>query len=353
VSILLGLLSKDTCLKLGSEARREDSPRPTHPVSTVPREVISRLPAPDGSLTVIRPLAPEVQELLRFPDRNLRSLQAGSQQRPPLKNLLARNLLEVIERGKVIWDQGVSIVKFNARIVVKFGSGMDIDEAVTMAHIRKHAPALPIPESLGVASIDGYKYHFMTFIEGTTLDKVWPSLTPPMKQSIQLQLCEIMQRLRRIPLPPDPAIGSGDPPRCKDFRRQVRIAPAKIYTENDFNEFLLSGHHTHDRGTTPFYLRMLRSRMRTDHRMCITHGDLRPANIVVQQAANGAVHIKGLVDWGDSGVYPEYWEFVRALYLFRLGSDDDWYDYLPTQAIGSYFSEYLLDDHIHGIVGGM
>lgn len=293
-----------------------------------------------------------MQEILRVLDRNVPIVQAGSPERPFARNFTARGLLEAIERGKVIWDEGICIVQLNARIAVKFGSGMDIDEAVTITHIRKHAPDLPIPESLGVASIDGYRYHFMTFIEGTSLDKLWPSLTPPMKQSIQTQLQGILQRLRRIPLPSDPAIGSGDPPRCKDFRRQVRIAPTKIYTENEFNDFLLSNYYPNDRGTTSFYLRMLKARMRTDHRMCMTHGDLRPANIIVRQAKTGEVHVTGLVDWGDSGVYPEYWEFVRALYLFRLGSDDDWYDYLPTQAIGTYVSEYLLDDHIHGIVGG-
>ncbi len=345
--VLQGIL----CLKPDSEVRLEESPYAGLPITTT-REGQPRLPAPGGRLTIIRPLSPEVQEVLLVADRKLRNIQAGSPERPSARKFTARGLLEAIERGKVIWDEGICIVQLTSRIAVKFGSGMDIDEAVTITHIRKHAPDLPIPESLGVASIEGCKYHFMTFIEGISLDKLWPSLTSPMKQSVQTQLQGILQRLRRIPLPSDPAIGSGDPPRCKDFRRQVRIAPTKIYTENEFNDFLLSNYYANDRGTTSFYLRMLKARMRTDHRMCMTHGDLRPANIIVQHTGTGEVHVTGLVDWGDSGVYPEYWEFVRALYLFRLGSDDDWYDYLPTQAIGTYVFEYLLDDQIDGIVGG-
>jgi aminoglycoside phosphotransferase (APT) family kinase protein len=52
----------------------------------------------------------------------------------------------------------------------------------------------------------------MTFIEGTSLDKVWSSLLLELKRSIQTQLGSILKRVRQIPLPADPAIGSGDPP---------------------------------------------------------------------------------------------------------------------------------------------
>ena len=352
VSVLLVSFHKNTCLNLDVERRREDSPCPSPPISTAREDGPSRLPAVDGNLTIIRPLAPEVQAVLRIADRYLQRSQAGLQERSPMRHFSAQGLLKAIEQGHLICDGGAVVVQLNARIAVKCGPGMDFDEAITISHIRKHAPDLPIPESLGVASINSTKYHFMTFIEGVTLDKIWSSLTIPMKQSIRTQLGDILQHIRAIPLPPDPAIGSGDPPRCKDFRRQVRIDPTKIYTEKDFNEFLLSNPYAHDRGISPFYLRMLKSRMRTDHRLCMTHGDLRPANIIVKQIGNGEVRIGGLIDWGDSGVYPEYWEFVRALYLLRLESSDDWYDYLPTQVIGSYVDQYLLDDRIDAMVGG-
>lgn len=349
------LFHQTRCLNLDIERRREESPRHTASISTARQDDPSPVPAVDGDLTIIKPLAPEVQEVLRIVERYWRRAQGRgrgrSQERFPVQNLSAQGLLKAIEQGQLIGERGGSVVRLNSRIAVKYGTDMDFDEAFAISHIRKHAPDLPIPESLGVASINGTKYHFMTFIEGVSLDKIWSSLTIPMKQSVRTQLADLFHRLRAIPLPPDPAIGSGDPPRCKDFRRQVRIAAAKIYTERDFNQFLLSNPSAHDRGICHFYFRMLMSRMRTDHRLCMTHGDLRPANIIVKRVANGEIEIGGLINWEGSGVYPEYWEFVRALSLLRLESDDDWYDYLPTQAIGCFVDEFLLDEHIDAMIG--
>jgi aminoglycoside phosphotransferase len=91
--------------------------------------------------------------------------------------------------------------------------------------------------------------------------------------------------------------------------------------------------------------------MRTDHGLYMTHGDGRPANIIVERRKDAdAIRIKGLVDWGDSGVYPKYWEFMRALYLFKPSTEDDWFEYLPTQEIGNYIEEYFLDDLIDRLV---
>jgi Phosphotransferase enzyme family len=325
-------------------------------VPAQPSEKPYHLPEPDGDLRIIRPLAPEVQEVLRLSNRGLQTLQSGSTEKRSSRSCPAQLLLGAIKQGKVIWHLGVFVVQLSPRIVVKFGSGMPIDEAVTMTHILTHAPNLAMPASLGVASISIYNYHFMTFIPGVSLDKVWPTLTVSQKKSIQVQLAAILKCLRQIPLPQDPAIGSGDPPRCRDFRRNVRICPKKIYTEKEFNAFLLSNpfKNHQDWGISPFYLHMLRSRLRTDHGLSMTHGDVRPANIIVERTSNNTdVRINGLIDWGDGGVYPEYWEYVRSLYLFNVMTNNDWYEYLPTEeGMGCYVDEYLLDDHIDRIVGG-
>lgn len=307
---------------------------------------------PNGDLRIIRPLAPEVQKLLHL----------SNQRRSPRKSP-AQHLIDAIKQGKVVWHLfGTSVVQLSPKIAVKFGSNLPIDEAVTMAHILTHAPDLAncMPASLGVTSISSYNYHFMTFIPGVSLDKIWSTLAVPQKKSIQSQLAPILHRLRQIPLPSDPAIGSGDPPRCKDFRRWTRVCPEKIYTEDEFNAFVLSNPHTNPAmrwNVSPLYVSMLRSRMRTDHAFCVTHGDVRPANIIVEQTKTSDVHVKGLVDWGNSGVYPEYMEYIRSLYLFQprgLRRDgDDWFEYLPTESgMGCYVDEYLLHDHIDTILGG-
>jgi aminoglycoside phosphotransferase (APT) family kinase protein len=61
---------------------------------------------------------------------------------------------------------------------------------------------------------------------------------------------------------------------------------------------------------------MIRSAMRDDHRLVMTHGDLHPRNIMVkwegdENEGDGygrekKIRVTALVDWELSGWYPEY-----------------------------------------------
>jgi predicted unusual protein kinase regulating ubiquinone biosynthesis (AarF/ABC1/UbiB family) len=42
------------------------------------------------------------------------------------------------------------------------------------------------------------------------------------------------------------------------------------------------------------------------HRICFTHADLNPTNILVKDGK-----LAGLIDWQFSGWYPEYWEYTQ------------------------------------------
>jgi thiamine kinase-like enzyme len=43
-----------------------------------------------------------------------------------------------------------------------------------------------------------------------------------------------------------------------------------------------------------------------------THADLHPGNILISK--HGPVQILAIVDWGQSGWYPDYWEYCKAAY---------------------------------------
>ncbi|KAI0393458.1 hypothetical protein F5Y17DRAFT_458920 [Xylariaceae sp. FL0594] len=60
-------------------------------------------------------------------------------------------------------------------------------------------------------------------------------------------------------------------------------------------------------------------RLRTDHRVVLSHCDLAPRNIMVQDGT-----ITGLIDWEFCGWYPEYWEYVK----FFQRSGPDWLAYV-------------------------
>ena len=92
----------------------------------------------------------------------------------------------------------------------------------------------------------------------------------------------------------------------------------------------------------------------TNHQRVMTHSDLRPENIIVSYTApditgQASIGITGLIDWEVSGVYPEYWEYVKAIAHVRW-SPSDWYSYLPTEVIGNHIDAWRQECLINQLV---
>ncbi|CZT08024.1 uncharacterized protein RAG0_13259 [Rhynchosporium agropyri] len=214
------------------------------------------------------------------------------------------------------------VVKINASIVVKFAPNINV-------------------KPLGAFSIGTCNYLFMSYIEGDSLASHWNHLSLSLKSSIQSQLEDILQCLRKLPLP-SKYLGSGEPPLCKDLRRHTRTSKRSISNEQEFRDFIMSS----QREQNPVYHDLLTSVLSTNHAIVMTYGDLRAENIIVSQAGSDAIEITGLVDWELSGAYPEYWEYVKAL-AGVTWSLSDWYSYLPVATIGkhdlAWVQECLID----------
>jgi hypothetical protein len=103
---------------------------------------------------------------------------------------------------------------------------------------------------------------------------------------------------------------------------------------------------------------MLRSSMKDDHRIVMTHGDLHPRNIMVTLEASQPIPTQGeavrtgdtivrvssIIDWETAGWYPESWEFVKAVSMIDpRGPLSDWIDFLPIDAIGYFPMEFSID----------
>lgn len=58
------------------------------------------------------------------------------------------------------------------------------------------------------------------------------------------------------------------------------------------------------------------------YRVCFTHADLNPHNILVDPK-NGK--ITGIVDWEFGGWYPEYWEYTRMYYVWVRPQWEKWF----------------------------
>ncbi|KAL4744484.1 hypothetical protein BDW72DRAFT_188410 [Aspergillus terricola var. indicus] len=202
---------------------------------------------------------------------------------------------------------------------------------------------------------------FMSRVPGDPLDKLWKFLDEHQKSSIRDQLDDIVKGYKAIPAPitdeTNAVFGGGNPRRCKDARRELRVADYPISNESEFNQFISSN----PQRTETEHIAMIRSYLKDDHEVVMTHGDLHPRNIMItiisyeremfgraatadQNVPPGAeVLVTGIIDSEMCGWYPAYWEYVKALNTIGPGDGfGDWYKYLP-QSIGVWPREHAVD----------
>lgn len=59
------------------------------------------------------------------------------------------------------------------------------------------------------------------------------------------------------------------------------------------------------------YFQLIRSSLPDDCGIRLTHTDLAASNIIISPTSAKVV---GIIDWQESGWYPEYWEVLKAKY---------------------------------------
>ncbi|KAF5020565.1 hypothetical protein F66182_7397 [Fusarium sp. NRRL 66182] len=300
-----------------------------HPAKLVPhsQDIRSRLSTTD-SCTVIFQLSAEMNALL--PEQL--SLSEA------IVDLLAES--EVIYRSE--WAAHIMVFKLNENVVVKIThEEAALTEHSSLVYLDEHLPSFPTPKPHGLVRLGQVYLLFTTFIPGQDLEKVWPGLSTSKKQSIANQLGGLFATLRSLPRPDTAPLGSVLGDGCKDLRRGVRKSTEPIMTDLEFQDFLFAGSKT---ASAP-YITFMRGLMpKSPTQAVFTHGDVRPANIIVQEDENGEWKIKSIIDWEASGFYPEYWECIKATNNMTPRDNTDWYLYLPHPiSPGSNSAHWLVD----------
>lgn len=171
----------------------------------------------------------------------------------------------------------------------------------------------------------------MSYIPGVTLDKVWQSLPHETKLSLQKQLDSIFSRLRSLRQDDGPELGGTGGEGVKDYRIMETFAYKGITTAREFDELQFSAKHR----ASPCYVKLLRSFLEEQNKhlrgSVFTHGDLKKSNIMVKQDPRNinAYTVTGIIDWEDSGFYPEHYECTTLSNGQSIMTDDDWYLYVP------------------------
>lgn len=207
--------------------------------------------------------------------------------------------------------RGVYITATNA--LVKFGPHVKASrEAATMQYVLQKCPEIPVPVVYDSwTGDDGYGYISMAPMPGKDLDDVWPDMDSTERESVMKDYKAILQRLRSLDPAPDAPIqiGAIDGGPAIDHRPSDRRSGGPFTTEAELNSWLLSLVHPDSREYhSDFYIETLKASMRDNHKWRLTHGDIGPHNILVE---NG--RITAVLDWELSGWYPEYWEYVKMI----------------------------------------
>jgi aminoglycoside phosphotransferase len=249
------------------------------------------------------------------------------------RNTPTRHLIACV-RGSL--SRSRVVFRVNEDLVVK-KTPLDLwhlEEAANIQHIAKWTK-IPVPEIVRVHASDHTLYIFMSFVRGTELQDLWPTMTTTEKNNIATQLKIYMTELRAVK-PPSPCFfGSPESRICIDSRVTSRLNVEQqrlIASEEEFNEFLMKDLKPYN---SDDYYNMLLSMARVDHKVVLTHGDFHPRNIIVKDMV-----VTAIIDWEFAGWYPEHWEFIKA--LTAVGPVHDWWKYL-SDIVGSYTTEWLLD----------
>ncbi|KAJ8518342.1 hypothetical protein ONZ45_g4560 [Pleurotus djamor] len=191
------------------------------------------------------------------------------------------------------------------RRFVKCGADVAVYEALSMEFVRS-STSIPVPKLFAVFSHSDWTYIVMEYIKADTLDSAQFSMTPEQLFSVAHELKGFVSQLKTLSskhATPLTALGAWPSGPYRNVYFQG-IRPNQAFrTMREFYGYWL-GRLTHGDQEE---LR-LDSLATATYSPTLTHGDLSPRNILVQDGKVIAV-----LDWETFGWYPDFWEYMAAL----------------------------------------
>ncbi|KAF9773247.1 hypothetical protein IL306_008979 [Fusarium sp. DS 682] len=206
-------------------------------------------------------------------------------------------------------------------LAVKYGTNVTAAEAEAQIMLHERLQnQVPVPEVFGWTEDEGQRFIYMALIEGDTLQKRFRDLNEDERQALCKELKEMVNAWGKLTQDKtDTYIGSiGKHPLNDIFVAGQPGRSGPFLGADAVNQF-------HDacgieiEEEIPIYF---------------THNDLCPPNIILSHGPNPKV--VGIVDWGQSGWYPSYWEYCKARRVgvideeFTFSHSEEWQTrYLP------------------------
>lgn len=206
-------------------------------------------------------------------------------------------------RGRRFWPDNCTAQRVEGHMYIKRGTPRPTEGAVA-DFVRKHT-TIPIPVVLDNITIDNVTTLVLAELPGDPVEAVRAEygMTDEQSRSLSRQISTLLAQLRAIPPPSDAVSGFNNTPvHCE--RISIGSRPYGPWPSvAEFHAFLL----TFNVQAPPDVHGKVWSSINTSHsrthRVCLTHNDLGPQNILVDEHYN----ITGIVDWEAAAWMPEYW----------------------------------------------
>ncbi|KAL2014878.1 hypothetical protein VTN00DRAFT_2403 [Thermoascus crustaceus] len=204
-------------------------------------------------------------------------------------------------------------------LLVKFGQYVYIAEAQCLWAIRRVLhDEVPVPEVFGWRVDDGMVFIYMELIRGDTLKDRWNSLSVADRAAVCDQLKRIVTSLRRVKQDTDQFIGSINRQPLLDTVFDYQLPAGPFTSARLFHDWLSwlpqSGLPDDLRYNDPY-----RSLLPDEAEITLTHGDLHRGNIIISNTS--PPEVLAVIDWGQAGWYPDYWEYCKACYTSHYGGE--------------------------------
>eukprot|EP00177_Eucheuma_denticulatum_P006379 GFKZ01011638.1.p1 GENE.GFKZ01011638.1~~GFKZ01011638.1.p1 ORF type:complete len:279 (-),score=19.23 GFKZ01011638.1:938-1774(-) len=215
---------------------------------------------------------------------------------------------------RIISNLRAMVVSVQDKVVVKYGYNVRRIEADAMEFVSSQT-SMPVPKVFGSFTCDdGRTYIVMEFVQGETLEKMWPSLSEDEKQELALQLRAHLNDVRKLK---GRYIGALSRLPCMVCSLQGS-SKGPFSTEKELNEALVQ---QYEQSRPGYFGSMLRKMLKDSHEIMFSHSDLHMRNILVRHK-----QIVAVLDWECAGFFPEYWEYAHAYMSVKWNSStlSDW-----------------------------
>ncbi|KAB8216941.1 phosphotransferase enzyme family protein [Aspergillus novoparasiticus] len=211
------------------------------------------------------------------------------------------------------------IVKVNDDIVVNYGGVVNEWEGQALVYLERHVPEVPAPRLYAMYYDSNQLFLIMQRVPGVPLNSIWPSLAPSDKDDIIAKVQQIFDNMRKADQHDD-----DDHKFLGPFSGEPAFVAGMVG-----NYRALVERNNHPDYKARFYEKYF-PRVLQGHRPTLTHGDVQQKNIMVAENPSrpndqgGRSYDVILVDWENSGWFPDFWEFFCASNPFRFQWDQDW-----------------------------